>query len=287
MRSWQAVTLRLMESLPFLVLILALVALDITLQLAMTDRVTLVATVGYAISVFFLLELSLRFYCYAHVSRGDGIDCGDLDFFTSDRMRLLDLVIVVFDWLGIIILAIANTGNSSALGLRLIKGGRVVRIARLARFLRAARCLKFQMLGYDFGWPLTGKERMGMQRFHINAPKDVDKGNRIMVAIPTLGKVHIEFPLYSSEGTPIQFHLPVVCAHHLDRKIAPNCHIVKPDPIHCNEVEYRTTVGQLGWCNLWNPLDDAGLGLPYEKKRFFARKKKIVGKDMDGDGVSD
>jgi hypothetical protein len=204
-------------------------------------------------------------------------------------MRLLDLCIVVLDWIGIFVLLLSDTSNTGALGLRLIKGGRVIRIARLARFMRVARCLKIQMLGYDFGWPLTGKERMGMQRFHINAPKDVDKGNRIMVAIPTLGKVHIEFPLYSAEGTPIQFHLPVVCEHHLDKKIAPNCHIVKPDPIHTSEIEYRNTVHQLGWCNLWNPLDDAGLGVPYKKKGFFSKKEKPKGEgdDLDGDGVSD
>jgi hypothetical protein len=289
MRSWQAVTLRRMESFGFLFIILGLVALDIGLQITLADsRASLVTTIGFLISVFFLVELSLRFYCYAHISRGDGLDCGDFDFFTSDKMRLLDLIIVIMDWLGIIILALVqNPSSSSAIGLKFVKSGRIVRIARLARFLRMARCLKMQMLGYDFGWALTGKERMGMQRFHINAPKEVDKGNRIVVSIPTLGKVHIDFPLYSAQGTPIQFHLPVVCDHHLDKKLTPSCHIVKPDPIHCNEVEYRTTVGQLGWCNLWNPLDDSGLGLPYEKRGYFKRKPKVKGKDMDGDGIDD
>ncbi len=67
-----------------------------------------------------------------------------------------------------------------------------------------------------------------MQRFHIDAPKGVDKGNRLTVSIPTLGKVQIDFPLYSAVKQPIQFHLPVVCEHHLNKKLAPNCHVVQP-----------------------------------------------------------
>jgi hypothetical protein len=56
------------------------------------------------------------------------------------------------------------------------------------------------------------------------------------VSIPSLGKVQVEFPKYSAKDTPIQFHLPVVCAHHLNKKVAPNCAIVAPDPLHVSEV---------------------------------------------------
>ena len=75
-------------------------------------------------------------------------------------------------------------------------------------------------------------------------PNAHQQGNRMEITVPTLGKVQIEFPLYAAHKCPIQFHLPVVCDHHLQKKIAPNCHIIRPDPIYASEVEYRGAVGQ-------------------------------------------
>ena len=65
---------------------------------------------------------------------------------------------------------------SLKVGFRFVKSGRVLRVARLARFARALRGCKLQSLAdVDKDYRLTGKERIGMQRFHIWAPKDVDK----------------------------------------------------------------------------------------------------------------
>jgi hypothetical protein len=107
--------------------------------------------------------------------------------------------------------------------------GRLFRLVRLIRFVRLLRAARLKRLrkGKD-EYRLTGRERVGMQRFHIFGPKDVEKGNRIEVSISTLGKVQIDFPAYSSENQPIQFHLPVVCPHHVNKKIAANCHIIEP-----------------------------------------------------------
>ena len=49
---------------------------------------------------------------------------------------------------------------------------------------------------------LTGRERVSMQRFHIEAPEEVDKGNRLAVSIRSLGKLQIEWPLYRYEAEP-------------------------------------------------------------------------------------
>ena len=37
--------------------------------------------VGYFASFWFTVELTMRFYRYAYLARGEGCDCGDLDFF--------------------------------------------------------------------------------------------------------------------------------------------------------------------------------------------------------------
>jgi hypothetical protein len=105
-----------------------------------------------------------------------------------------------------------------------------------------------------------------------------------------LGKVRIQWPLYAAKDCPIQFHLPVVSAHHLNAKIAPNCHIIKPDPLEISEVEYRNTVGQVGWASLWSPLDDYGLGMPPPQQGLFSGRRSsaaAIGGDVDGDGVDD
>ena len=39
------------------------------------------------------------------------------------------------------------------------------------------------------------------------------------VSVPTLGNIHVEWPLYSKRGQPVQFHLPVVRAHHLNQEV--------------------------------------------------------------------
>lgn len=80
---------------------------------------------------------------------------------------------------------------------------------------------------------------------------------------------------------------------YLAPQVSANCHIVKPDPLQMSEVEYRNTVGQQGWCSLWSPLDDNGLGIPAPKKGWFGagsqgnKHGSAKGADVDGDGVDD
>ncbi len=54
-------------------------------------------------------------------------------------------------------------------------------------------------------------------------------------------QLQIEWPVYAAEGAPIQFHLPVVCAHHLNRPLAPNCHIIAPYALDAAEKECKVT----------------------------------------------
>jgi len=311
MQSWQSRWLQALEGQGFLALAISLVVLDLVLQTSELRASTpsVVNGIGFFVTFFFLTELSLRFWCYAQVARGTGCDLGDLDFFSSDWFRLLDLVIVVVDLVALVVmLFLENAGSAGGVGLRFAKSGRILRVARLGRFARTLKALGFGSRGADANSRLTGKERIGMQRFHLSAPRDVDKGNRLEVSIPSLGKVNVEFPKYSALGAPVQFHLPVVCAHHLNRKISPNCSIVAPNPLNVLEREYRGTVAQQGWATLWSPLDDHGLGLPPPEKTMFggtkkqfnkkvlaaekgaaagAAKKSGAGGDMDGDGVDD
>jgi len=55
-------------------------------------------------------------------------------------------------------------------------------------------------------------------------------------------------------------------------------------------VEYRNTVGQVGWASLWSPLDDYGLGMPPPQQGLFSGRRSsaaAIGGDVDGDGVDD
>ena len=76
--------------------------------------------------------------------------------------------------------------------------------------------------------------------------------------------------------------------------LAPNCHIVNPSALDAAEREYRNTIAQQGWCNLWSPLDENGLGVPPPKKNWMGVMNDKKGKDLDdlnadgdldGDGV--
>jgi hypothetical protein len=187
MKGWQARTLRFLESPTMAIIAVLLVALDMLLQFQYNNEKDLFdgefigTIVGYSLTGFFFIELVLRFHCYAYLARGEGCDCGDLDFFTVDKMRLVDLMIVIVDLAAVfVIVASENPDASGAVGLRFGKMGRVLRIARLARLARLCRVFKLTSFTRD-DYRMTGKERIGMQRFHILAPKDVDKGNRLEV----------------------------------------------------------------------------------------------------------
>jgi len=245
MRSWQAKVLRTLEGANATIFAVALVVLSMLLELrysesgpydGQVDYPLVTMATGYFASFWFTFELILRFYCYAHIARGAGCDCADLDFFVIDKLRLMDLLIVAIDLAALFIeTASANPEESGAVGMRFAKGGRILRLARLARFARVFRTLRLGSLAGDSArFRLTGKERIGMQRFEIRAPKDVDKGNRLEVVLPTLGKVHVDWPLYAAYKCPIQFHLPVVCGHHLNKKVGRSA--------HQREILWRTTL---------------------------------------------
>ena len=52
----------------------------------------------------------------------------------------------------------------------------------------------------------------GMQRFHFNAPPQVQFGNRVDVAVGGCGKLLVQWPSLALAGCPVQIYLPVVRA---------------------------------------------------------------------------
>jgi len=114
MKTWQASTLRGLESTNATLFAVLFVAIDLTLQMEYREEYPLQAMiVGYVATFFFTFELSLRFYCYAFLARGDGCDCGDLDFFWQDKFRLLDLFIVLIDLAALFVLTAADNQSAS------------------------------------------------------------------------------------------------------------------------------------------------------------------------------
>lgn len=195
---------------------------------------------------------------------------------------MVDLVAVLIDITSLVIILMAGTGGGVSF-LRSSKGARVVRVARLLRIFRALRVARMVKLANDDErYKLTGDEPIGMQRYHIRAPEDVEKGNRLEVTIAHFGKLYIQWPLYAQEDQPIQFHLPVVCKHHYQNekggKLAPNCCLVKPSDsdLSTGGKDYQTKMGQQGWVQLFSPLDDHGLGkLPPHRSPL----DRILGRD--------
>ncbi len=192
MRSWQSKTLQALEGNRATVLIVLLVAIDMTLSLHVSTKggSTNVA-VSYFCTIFFFVELCLRFHCYAYLSRGEGCELRDCDFFAQDNFRLLDLSIVTLDLVATFILLAASTGAADSVSfLKFAKSGRVLRLMRLLRLARVLRGLRIlDVVDDSDDYQLTGREKVAMQRFHIWAPEEVDKGNRLPVSIHTLGKV--------------------------------------------------------------------------------------------------
>lgn len=131
LKSWQAKTLRGLESSTATVLIVLLVVFDMYLTLhSSTSDSTLNTNVSYFLTTFFALELGLRFHCYAYLSRGRGRHHCDLSFFRGDNFRVLDLAIVTLDVLGTVVLLVSTTGAASGVGfLRFVRSGRALRLA--------------------------------------------------------------------------------------------------------------------------------------------------------------
>ena len=194
MRSWQSRTLMQLEGFPATILALLLVAVDLVFSfLLYEDYPAYALGINYGSTAFFVAELSLRFYCYAYLARSDGCDWGDLDFFLLDKTRAVDLVAVILDVLSLVIILAAGTGGGVAF-LRSSKGARVVRVARLLRLLRVVRGARaIKLARMDERYKLTGTEPISMQRFHIRAPLEVEKGNRLEVTIASFGKLHIQW----------------------------------------------------------------------------------------------
>ena len=102
--------------------------------------------VGYFCSMFFIVDIVVRYACYTRTQPPGGRrlprEPRQLDFFSKDRMRLLDLVIVVLDGGTVLLLVLAASSSSSSdslSGLMFAKAGRALRLARLARWLRSFR----------------------------------------------------------------------------------------------------------------------------------------------------
>ncbi len=209
MRSWQAKTLQALEGDTATLLIVLIVIGDMYLTLNEgTSGGALNVYASYGCTGFFFFELCLRFHCYAYLSRGEGCELRDCDFFIHDRFRLLDLVIVVLDVLATLVLVSAKTGAADGIGfLKFAKSGRALRLARLLRLARVLRTLKILDLVDDSeDYILTGREKVAMQRFHMEAPEEVDKGNRLSVSIHTLGKVNMNREIAANRGS---FHVSV------------------------------------------------------------------------------
>jgi hypothetical protein len=268
MKRWEMKYLIALEGGYATTLAIVLVVADLTLSIGYSqDYPAFIVPFGFFVSAFFLLELSLRFYCYSTLNKSDGCDFSDCNFFTQDYTRLVDLVTVILDVISVIVLILANNGPAASY-LRTGKGARAVRAFKLIRFVRAVRVSKLaRIVERDILYQLTGLEPMSSQRFHINAPKEIEKGNRLDIMIPHLGKVNVQFPLYAREDQPIQFHLPIICKHHLG-ELAPNCLLARPHSIDdaVTNSDYSDKMQQYGWLQMWSTLDDDGLGVPPIKK---------------------
>ena len=278
MKSWQNKALLFLEGGLMTFVALALVAADMVMTLGYGGTYPAAAKIlAYVVSSFFLVELSLRFYCYAFLSRGRGVDCADFDFFTKDWVRMVDLVTVLLDLVATVILALSDNVGGGAKVLRSSKGARVARVAKLIRIVRVLRVAKAsRLLDRAKQYHLTGREPMAMQRFHMKAPRDVEKGNRLEVMVPHLGKLQIQWPLYAVEDQPIQFHLPVVAGHHVGA-IAPNCVLVKPsveETAVAGGAKLQGRMGSFGWVQMWAPEDDMGLVPPPKKRGLLNWQKK-------------
>jgi len=283
MKSWQSRCLIFLESIPMTCFGLALVAIDMTFTFALAEEMPLVTeVVAYFATFFFAFELGLRFGCYAYLSRGKGLDCADFDFFTKDWIRMIDLITVVLDVAATAILIAASqaTDSNSFKFMKSSKGARVVRLAKLIKVVRVLRISKVVRLAeHEKLYILTGRENVGMQRYHIKAPKEVEIGNRLEVMLPHLGKLQIQWPSYAKEDQPVQFHFPTVCKHHFGQ-ISPNCKLVQPSldvTAESGGDTYSGAMGQYGWIQLWNANDDHGL-VPPPKNRFAKkpRTKQVV-----------
>ena len=145
--KWYGMMFQFMEGIPFLMVILALVALAMTLTV-LSSLDILEDTegspsyyVGLVIFVIFALDLILRALCYYLIH-------GRIRGFLTNAFNQIDFLVVAID---VIFLCLPDVGSDGS--AQYTKAARLVRLVRLLRILRAARVINAfaEMVGSDKG----------------------------------------------------------------------------------------------------------------------------------------
>jgi hypothetical protein len=132
--TWQYHCLIFQESIPATFFICAIVFLELFLISDMKDKESRSAW-GLVITIFFFLEIVLRFYVYFHTY-------SEIIGFFLDPFRIIDVLLVLIDII-LVIIVYTLGGVSDARAIRLIRIGRLARNAKGLKTLRSLRSLKF------------------------------------------------------------------------------------------------------------------------------------------------
>jgi len=138
-KTWQHKCLLFQEGFVATILITGIVLFELTYvtPLGMADQGVALA---YAITVFFLAEIGLRYYVWRHtiLLRSDEGSAHCLEFI-SNPFRFLDTFVVTLDTL-MIIVGLHRTSEYSSTGAKL---ARAIRFSRSVRWLKSVKALRF------------------------------------------------------------------------------------------------------------------------------------------------